>query len=173
MSVSAARAYQILFRPAFAAGLAAMALSAGARSTTAAQPWPHDPFGTPPSFSRDYPRPLYRTERFTPLQQLVDREKALEARRRSVPEARAETFTELQKIAPRGEGGPSQSALAYGPAEGSPRLAEPHKHQSGRPHRAKVKHEKPAPVHLAEHPNRRRTPSSKPTDILPPAAGGH
>lgn len=174
MIMSSAGTYRRVFGPALLAGLAAVAtFGPGSVEAAAGQLWPHAPFGTPPSFSRDDPHPLYVTGRFIPLQKLVDQEKAFEARRRSIPDTHAETFAALQRFVPRRDVAPSESTLAYGPAQMSPGLEEPHDPRSERAQTARVRHRKPARVRLAEHRDHHRQATlAPPLDIVPPVARG-
>jgi hypothetical protein len=146
--------------PAFLAGLA---LLVGTRSlpAVAGEPWPQAPFGTPPSFSQAYPHPLYPTGRFIPLPQLVREHKPVETRGSATADGRAEAFAALQKLAPRGDVGPPESALAYGPAQISPQLGEPQEARLGGRPRARIRHPKPAPVHPA------RAVPGHPTAVAP------
>jgi len=160
-------AHRRILGAAVLAGLTALAaFQAGGRAAAAAQPWPKAPFGTPPSFSRDYPLPLYAIGRFVPLQELVDQEKIVEARRQSVPDHRAEAFATLQAFAPRGDVAPAQSVLAYGPVSVSPPPGPPPSVLPA-PH-AELRHPKPAPVRVTEHRARHPSLLPPPLEILPP-----
>lgn len=119
-----ARARRTLLAPAFLVGLTSL-VGSGGTPAVAAETWPQAPFGTPPSFSLAYPHPLYPTGRFIPLPQLVREHKPLAARAPATADGRIEAFAALQKLAPRGDVGPPESALAYGALQGSPQAEQP------------------------------------------------
>jgi hypothetical protein len=143
--------------------------------------------GTPPSFSRDYPRPLYSTRRFIPLQELVDGELTYEARR-PVPEARPDAYAELQRLAPHGDVAPPGTGLAYAPAQPPPAVLPPQPRANpgsearprevvrprAHPHQSAIPHRRPAPgahaLHLSAQTVRRPGHLAPPLDIRPPAA---
>ncbi len=189
----AAKRYRRCFTSVLLTGLAA-ASALGTDCAAAGQSWPRAPFGTPPSFSRDYPRPLYEAGRFITLQGLLAQERVDEARLHPTPDVQSEAFAALQKFAPHlhGDVAPSDSVLAYAPAQDSPQGAAPAspppvmpEARSSQGHHLRPKrvpHERhglaqdiggrdrrPA-AHLTERSERRRGLLPPPLDIRPPAA---
>jgi hypothetical protein len=125
--------------------MAALALLVGSASVpAAAEVWPQAPFGTPPSFSQAYPHPLYPTGRFISLPQLVREHKPAAARGPAVADNRAEAFAALQKFASRGDVGPPESALAYGPPQISPQVEAPREARPAGTPKARIHHVKSA-----------------------------